>query len=98
MIRGFEREEFIHQPVEVVLRQEEELYALKDRGYDIRPMPQEQTIVISVGGIEYDVRDLIWRIKSTEAEVDMLRDMIGRLRIEFDILNARLQVQENRYY
>ena len=78
MIEQFTKEEFMHQPVEI--RVESTYMPLEaDKDYGIKPLPLEQTIVLHVGGEDYDVRDLIWRLHEAEMRICELVDRTERL-------------------
>lgn len=90
MINMFNKEEFFAQPVSVQMH-EEVSYAQDAYGNAVAAFPHERTIVISVGGEDYDVRELVWRLKSAET-------LLGQLIYRVNNLEARMAQQENRYF
>lgn len=78
MIEQFTKEEFMHQPMEV--RIENTYVPLEtDRNCGIMPQALEQTIVLHVGGEDYDIRDLVWRLHEAEMRICELADRTTRL-------------------
>ena len=78
MIEQFTKEEFMHQPMEV--RVENTYVPLEaNRGCGIIPQALEQTIVLHVGGQDYDIRDLVWRLHEAEMRICELADRTTRL-------------------
>jgi len=49
-----------------------------------RSILREQTIIIHIGDADYDLRDLIWRLISAEANVDKLVDRVNALERRLD--------------
>ena len=66
------------QPVQVEISQDIE-YASDTLGNTIAAFPTERTVVINVGGEEHDVRDLVWRLKCAEANIDQLCERLCEL-------------------
>lgn len=97
MIYGFNKEEFMNQPVFATIEQDT-MEAIGPRGDIIHPFVGEQTIVIHVGGQDYDVRELVWKLESQEMEIYILKDKIEYLMVEIHNLNMRLAAQENRVF
>jgi hypothetical protein len=82
MIEQFTKEEFMHQPMEISI--ENTYVPLEaDRERDIKPQFLEQTIVMHVGGRDYDIRDLVWRLHEAEMRMCELEDRITRLEHAF---------------
>lgn len=78
MIEQFTKEEFMHQPMEV--RIENTYVPLEaDKNCGIIPQTLEQTIVLHVGGEDYDIRDLVWRLHEAEMRICELADRTTRL-------------------
>lgn len=78
MIEQFTRTEFMHQPVEA--RIENTYVPLEaDNDFNIRPQALEQTIVLHVGGEDYDIRDLIWRLHDAEKHICRLTERVAIL-------------------
>ena len=90
MINMFNKEEFFAEPVSVQMH-EEVSYAQDAFGNAVAAFPHERTIIINVGGEDYDVRELVWRLKCAEDYVNLL---INRV----DDLEIRMAQQENRYF
>ena len=78
MIKSFNKEEFMSQPVTVEMSQETE-YAYDSLGNTIAAFPHEKSIIINVGGEDHDVRDLVWRLKCAEANIDQLCEKLIKL-------------------
>lgn len=97
MIKHFNKDEFMSQPVQVEVSQEES-YAYDTLGNTIATFPTRQTIVINVGGEEHDVRDLVWRLKCAEANIDQLCSRLSKLDCYCHDLEGRLKRQENRIF
>lgn len=97
MIKSFNKEEFMSQPVQVEISQDTE-YAQNIHGNTIAAFPTGQTVVINVGGEEYDVRDLVWRLKCAEANIDQLCERLVKLDCCCHDLESRLSKQEERVF
>ena len=97
MIKSFNKEEFMSQPVQVEISQEE-TYAYDTLGNTIAAFPTGQTVVINVGGEEHDVRDLVWRLKCAEANIDQLCERLFKLDRYCHDLEERLKHQEDRIF
>ena len=97
MIKSFNKEEFMSQPVTVEMSQETE-YAYDSLGNTIAAFPHGQSIVINVGGEDHDVRDLVWRLKCAEANIDQLCERLIRLDCYYHELDDRLARQENKFF
>lgn len=76
MIKGFDYEEFISQPISIDITQEMQ-YAR--RGNTIAAFPTERSIMINIGGKDYDVKDLIWRLERAEAATYDLQALCAQL-------------------
>lgn len=77
MIDSFNKEIFMSQPVDIICEQEVIDYEMLN-GLS-RSILQEQSIIIHVGDADYDLRDLIWRLISAEANVHRLMDRVSAL-------------------
>lgn len=98
MIKSFNKEEFMSQPAEIKITQEME-YAYGSRtDSPICAFPHEQSIVITVGGEDHDVRDLVWRLKCAEANIDQLCERLVKLDCYCHALESRLGQQEARIF
>ena len=97
MIKSFNKEEFMSQPVQVEISQDTE-YAQNIHGNTIAVFPTGQTVVINVGGEEHDVRDLVWRLKCAEANIDQLCERLMKLDYYCHGLESRLSKQEERIF
>ena len=97
MIEYFDKEEFMSQPVEVEISQEDS-YARDTLGNTVAAFPTKQTVVINIGGEEHDVRDLVWRLKYAEANIDQLCKRLCELDRFCCDLNDRLKHQEDRVF
>lgn len=97
MIEYFDKEEFMSQPVQVEISQEES-YACDTLGNTMAAFPIEQTVVINVGGEEHDVRDLVWRLKCAETNIDQLCERLCELDCFCRSLNVRLEDLEKRVF
>ena len=97
MIKSFNKEEFMSQPVQVEISQEES-YAYDTLGNTIAAFPTGRTVVINVGGEDYDVRDLVWRLKCAEANIDDVCERLIKLDRYCHDLDDRLARQENRIF
>lgn len=97
MIDSFEKEQFMHQPVFVTIEQNT-TEAIGPRGDVVHPFAYEQNIVIHVGGSDYDVRDLVWRIFENESKINTLENQVDALVDAIKYLSTRLEVQEGRVY
>lgn len=78
MIKGFNQEDFMSQPLSVDVTQETQ-YACDCFGNTVAAFPTEQTIMIAVGGTEYDVRDLVWRLLRAEEATYDLQTQVAQL-------------------
>lgn len=90
MINMFNKEEFFAEPVSVQMH-EEVSYAQDAYGNAVAAFPREQTVIINVGGEDYDIRELVWRLKSAETLLDQLIYRVNDL-------ETRMAQQENRYF
>ena len=97
MIKSFDKEEFMSMPAWVEVSQEE-TYARDTFGNTIAAFPTGQSVVINVGGEEYDVRDLVWRLKCAEANIDDLCERLIKLDCYCHDLESRLGRQEQRVF
>lgn len=97
MIYGFDKEEFMNEPVFATIEQNI-MEAIGPRGNVIHPFADEQTIVIHVGGQDYDLRDLIWRIFENERKINTLENQVDTLVGVVTDLKTRLEVQECRVF
>ena len=81
MIKGFNKEEFLAQPMEVHIEQE-----VIETAHDIQGgnviSPLEQSIVLNIGGIDYDLRQLVYSFFDLEAKVDRMTEKIERMQEE----------------
>ena len=98
MIYVFDKEEFMNQPVFATIEQNI-MEAIDPRGNVIHPFADnEQSIVIHVGGNDYDVRDLVWRIFENESRINTLENQVDALIDAVKILKTRLEAQEDRVF
>lgn len=98
MIYGFDKEEFMNEPVFATIEQNI-MEAIGPRGNVIHPFADcEQSIVIHVGGNDYDVRDLVWRIFENEGKINTLENQVDALVDAVKFLKARLEIQEGRVF
>ena len=98
MIYGFDKEEFMNQPVFATIEQNI-MEAIGPRGNVIHPFADnEQSIAIHVGGQDYDVRDLVWRIFENESKIITLENQVDALIDAVKILKTRLEAQEDRVF
>ena len=97
MIKSFDKEEFMSMPAWVEVSQEE-TYAYDTLGNTIAAFPTGQSVVINVGGEDYDVRDLVWRLKCAEANVDQLCARLCELDRYCRDLESRLGQLEQRVF
>jgi hypothetical protein len=78
----------MHQPAEIKI--ERETQDIMDlAGNRILGFPQEQTLVICVGGKDYDIRDLVWRIMRADREVFDLQNKVEALEEKMRELEER---------
>ena len=105
MIKGFNKEEFLAQPVEARIEQEIET-AYDIRGNGISQFPMEQTIILNIGGTDYDVRQLVYSLfdlqvcnaRMTE-EVKEMRNVIKEMQTEMrDLVDSRYYEVKTRIY
>ena len=92
MIDSFEKERFMHEPIEISLERDYcEAYGYGN--HKITEFINDQTIVLNIGGNTYDVRDLIWRLFESER---MIHDLNTRLlNLEKDCEELKGRVVEN---
>ena len=106
MIDSFDKEIFMSQPVDITCEQEVIDYEMLS-GLP-RSILREQTIIIHIGDADYDLRDLIWRLISAEANVDKLVDRVNALErrldqnedevvTQFDLSNIRAMTDHLEY-
>ena len=88
MIECYTKEDFMRQPIEVTAIRET-CDAIDIGGRVIMPFPQEQTILLHVGGSEYDIRDLVWRIVRADREVFDLQTKVEALEEKMRVLEER---------
>lgn len=84
MIKSFNKEEFLAQPMEVRVEQETNTAYDLQAEEDISSFPSnlEQTIVLNIGGTDYDLRQLVYSIFDLEAKVDRITEKIERMQEE----------------
>lgn len=92
MIYGFDKEEFMNEPVFATIEQNI-MEAIGPRGNAIHPFTDEQSIVIHVGGQDYDVRDL-----ENEGKIITLENQVDTLVGVVKDLKTRLEAQEDRIF
>lgn len=68
----------MRQPLSVDITQELQ-YARDCRGNTVAAFPTEQTIMITVGGQEYDVKELVWRLLRAESATYDLQTHVAQL-------------------
>ena len=79
MIHPFDREEFIHSPMTIRLERKSPSLESLDHGRQSM-RPPEETIVISVCGMDYDLRELVWRLLRAEDQIGQLSLEVRRLK------------------
>ena len=72
MVHEFDEEAFMREPVEIEVRQEMQEPPVHDYAVGLLA-PMEQSIFIHVGGQDYDVRDLVYRLLRAEQDLQILR-------------------------
>ena len=97
MIYGFNKEEFMNQPAFATIEQDT-MEAIGPRGDIIHPFVGEQTIVIHVGGQDYNLRVLVYRIFENEMKIATLENRVNNLVCAIEDLSVRLEVQEDRVF
>lgn len=94
MIYGFDKEEFMNQPVFATIEQETQ-YAVCSRDNRVIPwQSQEQSIVLHIGDRDYDVRDLVYRLLRTEGEVMALTEKVADLQTQGQVLKDKMSARE----
>lgn len=89
MIDSFEKERFMHEPVEVALERDySEVYGYGN--HKITEFINDQTITLNIGGNIYDVRDLIWRLFESERMVNDLNTRLLNLENNYEELKGRV--------
>ena len=72
MIKGFDKEAFMREPVEIEIKREmQELPVFDNTARLLAPM--EQSIVLHVGGQDYDIRELVYRLLRAEGNLNDLQ-------------------------
>lgn len=93
MIEWFDKEEFMKAPVE--LHSVTETYdVLGPHNNVIMPFAQEQSIVLHIGGRDYDVRDLVYRLLRSEGEVMALMSTVADLQTRIQTLEGKMNAKE----
>ena len=93
MIECFDKEEFMKAPVE--LHSVTETYeASGPHGSVIMPFIKEQSFVLCIGGRDYDVRDLVYRLLRAESEVIALMEKVADLQTHVRVLENKMSVRE----
>ena len=98
MIKGFNKEDFLTQPMELRIEQE-----MIEIDYDTQEgnliSPLGQTIVLNIGGINYDLRQLVYSLFDLEAKVNTMTEKIQIMQEElrsqselvtYNLLNDRI--------
>ena len=82
MIEQFLKKEILYSPAHA--RVEDTYTPLEADQNQARCLPQvqEKTIILNVGGQDYDIRDLIWRLYQVEQDVCQLRNRVVILEAE----------------
>ena len=89
MIDSFEKERFMHEPVEVTLERDySEAYVYGNNV--VAEFINDQTITLNIGGNSYDVRDLIWRLFESERMVNDLNTRLLNLENDYEELKGRV--------
>ena len=79
MIHPFDREEFINSPMTIQsICKSSDLGPLEYERQTIRP--PERSLVISICGMDYDVRELVWRLLRAEDQIGQLSLEVRRLK------------------
>ena len=79
MIHPFDREEFINSPMTIrVARKSPDLELLEHGKQTIHR--QEESLVINICGMDYDVRELVWRLLRAEDQIGQLSLEVRRLK------------------
>ena len=98
MIKGFNKEEFLAQPVEARIEQEIET-AYDVRGNNICQFPMEQTIVLNIGGTDYDVRQLVYSLFDLQARNDRMTEEIKEMWNAIHEMQTEMRdLVDSRYY
>ena len=99
MIKGFNKEEFLAQPVEARIEQEIET-AYDVRGNGIHPLSAvEQTIILNIGGTDYDVRQLVYSLFDLQARNDKMTEEIKEMWNAITEIQAEMRdLVDSRYY
>lgn len=93
MIEYFDKEEFMKAPVE--LHSVTETYdVLGPRNDVIMPFIGEQSIVLHIGGRDYDIRDLVYRLLRAEGEVMALMDKVADLQTHVRVLEDKMRARK----
>lgn len=93
MIDSFEKERFMHEPVEITLERDcSTAYAYGN--YKVAEFVNDQTVILNIGGNNYDVRDLIWRVFESERMVNDLNTRLFDLEKKYEELKGRVAGNE----
>ena len=93
MIEWYNKEEFMKAPVEIVTTRET-CDAVDIGGRVIMPFIQEPSLVLCIGGGEYDVRDLVYRLLRAEGEVMTLMEKVVDLQTHVWTLEDKMSARE----
>lgn len=78
MIKGFNKEDFLAQPMELRIEQEMVEIDYDEQGGNVIS-PLEQTIVLNIGGTDYDLRQLVYSLFDLEAKVNNMTEKIQEM-------------------
>ena len=79
MIHPFDREEFVTSPMTIrIARKSPDLELLEHEKQTIHR--QEKSLVINICGMDYDVRELVWRLLRAEDQIGQLSLEVRRLK------------------
>lgn len=79
MIHPFDREEFINSPMTIQSTcKSSDLGPLEHERLTVRPL--ERSLIINICGMDYDVRELVWRLLRAEDQIGQLSLEVRRLK------------------
>lgn len=93
MIDSFEKERFMHEPIEVTIERDY-FEACAYGNNKVAEFVNDQTIILNIGGNNYDVRDLIWRLFESERMVNDLNTRLFNLENDTRVLNLENDYEE----
>lgn len=89
MVEYFDKEQFLTEPVTIeVVRDMDDLSLHCDDVNVVRPV--EPSIYIHVGGYDYDVRELIYRLLHAESEIHDLTSVTQEMQLSIANLQAEI--------